>query len=151
MPHIWHSEMMFILFFLMGKPFTVNKLSSYSCHHRYLFIFFHIESPRSCWSDALDSFTRIFQFLDHRQIYLSFIFFFFPLHEWNASWWKYKCRRSWKIQIFFTVNGKKKKGGALLDCSLAHSFSSPLRRRLIAFYKCLFFSADKEWLVGSLR
>lgn len=140
--------MMFILFFLMGKPFTVNKLSSYSCHHRYLFIFFHIESPRSCWSDALDSFTRIFQFLDHRQIYLSFFFFFFLFmnemllgENINAEAEKFR----------FSSQSMEKKGGALLDCSLAHSFSSPLRRRLIAFYKCLFFSADKEWLVGSLR
>lgn len=142
--------MMFILFFLMGKPFTVNKLSSYSCHHRYLFIFFHIESPRSCWSDALDSFTRIFQFLDHRQIYLSFIFFFFLFMNEMLLGENINAEEAEKFR-FSSQSMEKKKGGALLDCSLAHSFSSPLRRRLIAFYKCLFFSADKERLVGSLR
>lgn len=141
--------MMFILFFLMGKPFTVNKLSSYSCHHRYLFIFFHIESPRSCWSDALDSFTRIFQFLDHRQIYLSFIFFFFLFMNEMLLGENINAEEAEKFR--FSSQSMEKKGGALLDCSLAHSFSSPLRRRLIAFYKCLFFSADKERLVGSLR
>lgn len=66
--------------------------------------------------------------------------------EWNASWWKYKYSRNWRIQAFFIISRGKMN---TLECYWLQPLSSPPWRRVTAFSKCLVFSADKERLVGS--